>query len=155
MRILVLIAPLILAACGGAGLRDLSTDSAGPDEFSVLPARPLQMPPTLTLPPPGGANLAEVNPRAEAVALLGGRPGAGVAGDAALLAAVGPAAADIRATLAAEDAAFRGLRGRLGNPFARTDRYFRAYAGQSLDARAETARWAAAGARVPTVPPAR
>ena len=93
---------------------------------------------------------------------LGGRPSAQFAGgipaaDAALIARVSRngVAADIRATLAAEDARFRANRKRLSlfNPFAR-NRYFRAYAAQALDAYAELQRFRNLGVATPTAPPA-
>ena len=78
---------LVLTACGGnTGLRDLSTDSAGPDEFSVIPQRPLEIPETLALPQPtpGGGNRADPNPTGDAIAALGGSQAAGFAGGAAV-----------------------------------------------------------------------
>lgn len=63
---------LSLSACNrNRGFND------GPDEFAVLPVRPLVMPPNLTsLPPPNSAagNIADHAPRAEAIIALGGRP---------------------------------------------------------------------------------
>ncbi|MCC5973355.1 MAG: DUF3035 domain-containing protein [Rubellimicrobium sp.] len=153
---------VVLAACGGGrGLHDLDRTSWGPDEFSVLPALPLEIPPVLGLPPPtpGGVNRTDRNPVAEGVAALGGTqraPGAGVpAADTALVAHAGRNGTDpaIRTTLASEDAAIRrgagqGARGLFGG-----DRYFPAYAFMALDAYAEMARFRALGVRVPTAPP--
>ena len=158
--ILIGLALLTLAACGGGGtgLHGGST-TAGPDEFAVTPAMPLEMPPTLDLPPPapGAGNRADIDPQAQLAAALGGRPGAGVAGDGALIAFVSRNGIDpsIRQVLADEDARFRRARGRLTilNPFARS-RYFRVYAGQALDAHAEMARFRAAGIATPSAPPA-
>jgi hypothetical protein len=156
-----------LSACAGqnVGLRDLSTNGAGPDEFSVLPTLPLVIPDDLSaLPPPapGGVNRTDRNPRGEAIAALGGQPAAAFAGgvpaaDAALVAAAGRngVPADIRGTLATEDAQFRGRGRGLGAGFFGGDRYFQAYASQSLDARAELGRFREAGVAVPTVPPSR
>ena len=153
-----------LAACAGGdrGLRDLRSNGGGPDEFSVLPVDPLVLPAdTNALPPPtpGGANRADPAPLADAVAVLGGNPNALVpngipAGDAALLAAAGRNGVDpaIRQTLAAEDAAFRNRRSRLGI-FGGRDRYFRAYAGQALDAYAELQRFRNVGVATPSAPP--
>jgi len=151
------LAALALAACSGdRRLHNLDEGLTGPDEFSVLPVLPLEIPATLDLPPPtpGGVNRTDRNPLGEGLAALGGTPGAGVAGDPALLAAVGGATADIRATLAAEDAAFRRRAGALAGPnlFGR-DRYFRAYAGQALDAGAELSRFRNLGVQVPSAPP--
>ena len=157
---------LTLAACvgGDRGLRDLRNTGNGPDEFQVLPVAPLAMPPTSALPTPtpGGGNRADPNPTADAVAVLGGNPGALVpggvpAGDAALIAATSRNGVDpaIRQTLASEDAAFRNRRSRLRlfGLFGGRDRYFRAYARQALDAYAELERFRAAGVVTPTAPP--
>lgn len=163
--ILAAIALALLTACsGGGGLHNLRSASAGPDDFSVLPVRPLEIPANLTvLPAPntGGANLTDPNPVGDAIAALGGRPSAANAGgipavDAALIARVNRygGSADIRNILAAEDTAFRkrrargGLFGLLGQ-----DRYFQAYAAQILDAYAELLRFRALGVRVPSAPP--
>ena len=167
LRLTVLAALCLgLAACAGGrtGLRDFTTNGDGPDEFSVLPSNPLEMPADLgTLPPPapGGANRADRNPIGEGIAALGGSAAATVPGqvpgdDAALVAAVstGGVSPDIRSTLASEDAAFRSRRGRFGAGFFGGDRYFQAYAGQALDAQAESGRFQSAGVPVPTSPPA-
>ncbi|KPP89014.1 MAG: Beta-barrel assembly machine subunit BamF [Rhodobacteraceae bacterium HLUCCA08] len=156
---------LSLSACAGGdrGLRDLRSPSGGPDEFSVLPLAPLSLPDDLSdlpRPTPGGANRTDPAPQAEAVAALGGSLSAvdtaGIpASDAALVNAAGRAGTDpgIRATLATEDDAFRNRRARLGL-FAGPERYFRAYAGQALDAYAELARFRNLGVAVPSAPPA-
>ena len=169
VRFLQVIAALglvtLLTACGSnRGLHDFSNDSAGPDEFSVLPVRPLQLPERLTLPvpTPGGVNLADPNPEGDAIAALGGRPSAQVAGgipagDSALVNTTRRygVTAGIRQVLASEDADFRRARGRLNtfNWFG-GDRYFQAYASQALNAQAEFQRFRNAGAQVPSAPPA-
>ena len=157
---------LILAtACGNTDrpLRDLRSAGGGPDEFAVIPADPLQIPETRALPTPtpGGTNLADPTPNADAINALGGSAAAqfagGIpAGDAALVTqasryGVEP---DIRAELAAADAAKlnRARRSNLFNPLGR-DRYFPAYSRQALDAFAELERLRAAGVAVPTPPP--
>jgi hypothetical protein len=155
---------LVLAACGSGsdGLRNLDAELAGPDEFSVLPGRQLVMPDSIALPPPtpGGTNLADPNPRGDAVAALGGDPFALQAGgipaqDTALLAFAARAGSDpaIRTTLAQEDAAFRTRAGGFSFNLFGTDRYFPAYARFALDAYAELARLRASGVNVPTAPP--
>ncbi len=160
--IVAAIAVLTLAACGSdRGLRDYSRSSGGPDEFTVLPNRPLDIPTNMAAlpqPTPGAANLADPNPVGDAIALLGGTGAArgGIpATDAALInsATRYGVAGDIRATLAAEDSAFRKRRERgLFNGGA--DRYFRAYANMALDAYAELIRFKALGVQVPSAPPA-
>ena len=160
------LALLALAACGADsdGLRNLDTELAGPDEFSVLPSRPITIPDTLALPPPtpGGANRTDQNPTAEAIAALGGNPAAARAGgipaqDAALIAFAGRAGTDpaIRQTLAREDTALRARAGGLSFNILGKDRYYPAYARFALDAYAELARLRAAGIDVPTAPPLR
>jgi hypothetical protein len=163
-----LLAPLaalvLLASCGagGSGLRNLDTDLAGPDEFSILPTRPIEIPETLALvpPTPGGANRTDQNPNADAIAALGGDPAATRAGgipaqDAALVAFAARAGTDpdIRQTLAQEDAAFRARAGGPSFNLLGGDRYYPAYARFALDAYSELARLRAAGVSVPTAPP--
>lgn len=153
---------LLLAACGGGadGLRQFDT-TAGPDEFSVQPARPLALPEALTLPQPGGGNRADPDPVSDAIAVLGGSPAAAFAGgipasDQALVAQASRNGTDpgIRATLAAEDAALRSRAG-LGGAFniLGRDRYFSTYANQALDAYTELDRFRALGISVPSAPP--
>ena len=165
MRSVVLVFAVVgLAACSGdRGLRDMRTNSGGPDEFSVLPNAPLSLPSTTDLPTPtpGGSNLTDINPNASAVAALGGsltRVNAGgiPTRDRALVAGAQRygVASDIRATLATEDAAIRQRAKYLNafNLFGR-DRYFSTYARQSLDAYAELDRFRAAGVATPSAPP--
>lgn len=168
MRALVtalgLTATLGLAACSTDGrLMSLETGD-GPDEFAILPTKPLQMPADLAqLPPPtpGGANITDPTPLADAVATLGGNPahlsvrGVGAA-DGALLAYTGRLGRDanIRAVTAAEDQAFRARHGRrLLEIVAKANVYLRAYRPQTLDPYAELARFRRARVRTPTAPP--
>lgn len=146
----------LLGACGGGdkGLRDLRNPGNGPDEFSVLPVKPLEMPATLnTLPPPvtGAPNRVDTSPVAEGIAALGGRAGAG-ATDNALIAAASRFGVPqgTRDTVTAEDTDLRTLASGL---FRRGGRYFGAYADQALDAQAELARLRAAGVQTVTAPP--
>jgi hypothetical protein len=164
MRGFILIAVLGLTACGSqSGLRDMRDPSGGPDEFSIVPGAPLELPETLALPvpTPGGQNRTDATPNADAIAALGGAPTAAFAGgipasDQALVAHAGRNGleAGIRSVLAREDAAFRARRSRLTIfSFLGGDRYFRTYARQSLDAYAELDRFRAAGVQTPTAPP--
>lgn len=164
MRAIAIFAALTLSACGSSdGLRDLRSDGAGPEEFTVLPVGPLTLPEQLTLPPPtpNGTNLTDPNPIGDAVAALGGRPSAQVADgipaqDAALVAAAGRNGVDpaIRQELAAADAQFRGGAGQFAVlSFLRPNRYFNAYAGQALDAYATLDAYRAAGIATPSAPP--
>lgn len=168
MRSLLLITILGLAVavsgCSKKPLRDLRTSSNGPDEFLVLPTKPLTTPDNLSVlpqPNPGGGNLVDPNPKAEAVAALGGRPGALVPGgvpaaDGALVAQVSRhgVQGDIRQTLAEADAKFRKRQSR--NTRIRlfpVDRYRQAYRRQSLDPFEEAERFRRSGLQTPTSPP--
>lgn len=156
MRWIVLgLVALALSACANAD------GSEGPDEFGVVPSLPLELPPTFSdLPPPtpGASNRADVNPTADAAAALGGTlrdPGI-PAGDGGLVSFASRFGVDpnIRAELFAADEQFRDRRGRLRFlGLGRGDRYFSAYARQTLDAQAELARFRRAGVSVPTAPP--
>jgi hypothetical protein len=153
--------PLLLAACSASDPQLMSfPGSRSPSEFLVAPAKPLETPPDLTaLPPPapGTANRADPTPLDDAVVALGGRPGAGVAGDAALVKHVSRYGRDpdIRETLAAEDLAFRQANpGRVMERVFNVNRYFAVYADQSLNQQAERARLTAAGVPTSSAPPA-
>lgn len=150
-----------LTACGGSkALHDFDNPGAGPDDFAVLPVNPLILPSVLDLPnpTPGGTNRTDPNPTGNAIAALGGRQSANVAGgvptrDAALVAHASRngVEAGIRADLAAADVARRSSR--LGGLFGRGG-YFGLYARDALDAQAELARFRAAGIATPSAPPA-
>ncbi len=155
------LALVVLAACGRGDptLLNLRQDGDGPDEFSVLPSRPLEMPQDLAaLPTPtlGGGNLADPDPEADIAAALGGNVNRASAGSQAL---VGHAtrfgvSAGIRETLAAEDLEFRRRNdGRLLERIFAVNVYFRAYREQSLDQYLELERMRAAGIRTPAAPP--
>ena len=158
----LILAAGLLAGCGEGGLAG-SLRSAGvggsPDEFLVLPTRPLEMPQNLAaLPPPvpGAPNRVDLRPEAEAVAALTGRLApAGAATARALVARAGPVDPRIRATLAAEDALYRRQnRGLPLERLANRDTERTIYDGQRLDADAEFLRLRALGLRVPAAPPA-
>lgn len=171
-RGLGLCALIALAACGRlAGdeprpprLMNIKSASRSPDEFNILPTRPLQMPEDIAAlpePTPGGRNLADPTPKADAVAALGGNPAlleqdgiaAGNRGLVAYASRFGTAA-DIREVLAAEDLEYRRKHdGRLLERLFRVSVYFKAYAPMSLDQYAELERWRAAGAGNVGAPP--
>jgi hypothetical protein len=153
-------AVLALGGCEGGlagGLR--SAGLAGkPDEFRVLPTRPLEMPANLAaLPPPtpGVPNRVDYHPRAEAIAGLTGRPGApGNADASALVAAAGPRDPNVRPELAAEDAEWRRThRGRLLERLFSRDRDALVYRPMVLDAPSEFERMRASGVAVPAATP--
>ncbi|EAQ03812.1 hypothetical protein OB2597_11231 [Pseudooceanicola batsensis HTCC2597] len=167
---LILIACTGLAACGGVDrdftLRKIRNTSNGPEEFTIVPGKPLETPPSFVeLPPPtpGGANRTDQQPIADAVAALGGNPSAledrGIAAaDGALVSAASRRGVDstIRQKLAQEDEELRRRKHR----FARFrifggDEYYRAYDNQTLDSQSVKWIWRRAGAQTPSAPPER
>jgi hypothetical protein len=163
--ILTIVTTLALAGCerGEPRLLNLTALQSGPDEFAILPNKPLQEPTSFTeLPKPtlGQSNLGDSTPLRDAVAILGGSPqrlnSDGRAGDNAVLAHAGRYGTDanIRSALAASDLEFRQVnRGLLLERAANVNVYFRAYAKQALDQHAELARLRGAGVRTPAAPP--
>lgn len=160
---------MLLAACsrGEPELMNIGRGQTTPDEFAVLPNKPIEIPEdletaSLPAPTPGGRNLVDPTPNADAVAALGGNP-ALVARSGQIRASEGglvqhasrygvrPA---IRQELAAADREFR--RGKRGRPLERlfnVNVYYRAYEDQQLDKYRELNRWRARGVRTPAVPP--
>jgi hypothetical protein len=171
---LILIACTALAACGGPGrdpdkpfvLHKIRGTSNGPDEFTIVPGKPLEEPPSfveLPQPTPGGKNRTDQTPEADAVAALGGNPdrledrGVG-ASDGALVTAASRRGVDpsIRTTLAEEDEALR-YRKWLFSRFRifGSDEYYRAYEDQTIDRQGTRAIWRRAGVPTPSAPPER
>ncbi len=158
---LAMLAAGVLAGCGEGGVAGaLRTAGVGgaPDEFLVLPTKPLEMPADLSaLPPPtpGAVNRVDPRPEVEAVAALTGRPAApGAASAGALIARAGPVDPQIRAQLASEDAVYRQEnRGRLLERFSDNDADWTIYRNMRLNADAEFDRLRARGVRVPAAPP--
>ena len=154
-----------LAACSSdPQLMNTSSGRSSPDEFAILPTKPLTMPPDLNVlptPTPGGANLTDPTPMADAVAALGGNPAAlsqqGIgAADGALVNAASRFGRDpnIRAVTAREDLEWRKANSRrLLEVLARTDVYYRAYLPMTLDSWAEQERWRPTGVHLPAAPP--
>ncbi len=151
-----------LAACSGADprLMNLRNTEAGPDEFAILPNEPLVIPTELSAlptPTPGGANRADPNPEADAIAALGGnveRAG-GVGGDLMGYATRFGVTPGIRETLASEDLEYRRRNdGRLMERLFDVNVYYRAYQPLALDRYAELERLRRAGIRTPSAPPA-
>lgn len=163
---IALAAVLALAACAGNKTPHLMNLHSGstPDEFAILPNKPLQMPKDMSaLPPPtpGGKNLADPTPIADAVAVLGGKPSAMhsqtiPAADRALVAAATRfgVAPDIRQVLAAADLKFRrNHNGRLLDRLFGHTVYFQAYRPMELDQYKALAYWRARGLATPSAPP--
>lgn len=153
-----------LSACSGdPRLMNIESGQSSPDEFAILPTKPLSMPPDLAVlpsPTPGGANITDPTPQADAVAALGGNPGRladqGIAAsDQALVAYASRRGNNpgIRTTLAEADLRWRSRNARrpLEALFG-TSVYQRAYRPMALDPSAEQLRWQRAGARTSTSP---
>jgi hypothetical protein len=151
--------------CSDIGLRHLEAPGQGPDEFSVLPVKPLTQPKDYAfLPAPtlGGENLTDPNPKAEAVVALGGNESSLNANtaipstDAALVTASSRygVAANTRQVVDAEDAEFRRKQGRLTRlRLFKVDRYSQISRRETLtpDRQNEAARQA--GIETPSAPP--
>lgn len=166
LGVIVLSAAVALSGCGKKGLRELQSPPNGPDDFLVLPSKPLSAPASyaaLPAPTPGGTNLTDATPKADAVAALGGRaPAAAASGsavpnaDAALVASAGRYGVqqDIRATLATEDAALRRREARTASiKIFPEDRYAGAYRKQTLDPFETSLWWRRRGVPTPSSPP--
>ncbi len=147
----------LVSGCGdGGNLDNVNAVSDGPDEFAVLPGKPLQTPTdfaNLPVPTPGGSNATDPTPIVDAVAALGGNPAAvsrtGIpAADSALLAHTGRygVSTDIRSELAGRNPNRQRGRGFFG-------RLFNGIGGQALDKYRELERLRAAGIRTPSAPP--
>ncbi|MFB9148325.1 DUF3035 domain-containing protein [Roseovarius ramblicola] len=167
---LMLMAAVLVAGCGGAGddevsLRKIRHKGNGPDEFSILPSKPLEMPEdvsALPQPVPGGPNRTDQDPVADGIAALGGnvgaqRTGAPSAAHAGLLNHAARYRSDpaIRQTLAAEDRERRQRYGRVNVlRILPGDDYTQVYKDDWLDAYAEERRLRRRGVQTPAAPPA-
>lgn len=164
-RAIALMSLAVLTACGSEVPRLMNVTSDGtPDEFAILPNKPIQIPQNvaaLPAPTPGQANRVDPTPRGDAVAALGGNPGAlvptgVVRGDPGTLSyatryGVTPG---IRTTLAAEDLEYRRRNdGRLLERLFKQNLYYDAYAPYSLDQYRELERIRRAGIRTVSAPP--
>ncbi len=156
----LILAASALAGCQGGlagGLRKAGVVSK-PDEFMVLPTRPLEMPQDLAaLPPPtpGAPNRVDYHPRTDAIVGLTGRPPPpGNADGAILVARAGPRDPAVRSQLAVEDVEWRQTHhGLFFERVFSSDRELVTYQGMILDAPDEWARMRARGVEVPAAPP--
>lgn len=146
-----------LTACEGGPRK-------GPDEFGVLPTKPLAMPDDTTVlpePNPQGRNRADQRPLVDGVTALGGRverlEAAGVtSSEAALIKAASRngVTANIREVTASEDADFRKRnKGKVLERWAKSDVYANRYRKQRLDEFAELLRLRKLGIKTPTAHP--
>ncbi|MBC7165362.1 MAG: DUF3035 domain-containing protein [Roseovarius sp.] len=167
--VVMLLAAVIVAGCGGrdreVSLARIRHTGNGPDEFSIIPSKPLEMPEdmaSLPAPTPGGPNRTDQNPQADGVAALGGNlavtqtevPSAANAGLLAYASRYGRDPA-VRQRLAEEDREIRRRYGRVNvlRGILPGDDYVQAYEDQWLDAHAEERRLRRAGVRTPAAPP--
>lgn len=161
-----LAAALLLAACSGSGeppvtLQEASLKNGAPDEFLVLPQRPLTVPEdleTLPEPDPNAGSLVEIDPFVEARKAVGGNGGgtSASAADNAILAAARTVGRtpNIREELAAEtDAKLTRGRGILGffDRFRIAPRKRTAFNDQKLDAIGELKKRQAQGVKTPSI----
>jgi hypothetical protein len=171
-RTIIILALVALTACGtrqDTGPRDtnlkvLRNPQGAPEEFSIVPSKPLQAPETfaeLPQPTPGGTNRTDQTPLKDAVAALGGSPsrldpqqGIG-AGDQALVARASRfgRTPGIRESLAEEDQAFRERRSLFNWRLFPEDTYNRLYRNQTLDPYASLDAARRAGLLTPSAPP--
>lgn len=160
-----LIAVLTLAACENKGLRQVQSLGSGPDEFIIVPAKPLETPESfsaLPQPTPGGVNRTDQRPLDDAIAQLGGQRGSPTApipgNDAALVNHTSRFGreANIRATLATADAEFRRRQARFTQFRLFTqDTYAIAYRREAISPGAVARQFQRAGIPTPTAPPGR
>lgn len=164
-RAIMLGAMLALGACAREepDLLNFRATAEGPDEFRILPTKPLVLEDlpqdvgALPQPTPGGANLTDPTPEADAFAALGGsatalnRPADGGIVNYAAREGIDP---NIRAELAADDLRYRQRRpGRFLERLFGVNTYFDAYERQSLDQYRELQRFRRAGVPNPAAPP--
>lgn len=152
-----------LAACSESepSLMNIASNTGSPDEFSILPTKPLEMPRDLAAlpdPTPGASNRTDPTPQADAIAALGGNParlnGPSREGGVVTYASRYGVDPSIRDQLAAEDLEFRRDNdGRLLERLLNVNVYFDAYRSQSLDQHLELNRFRRAGVRTVSAPP--
>ena len=154
-------AVLALGACSAPVMHAAAQDNE-PDEFGILPTKPLEMPDSLAnlpTPKPGGTNRVDPQPRADVARALGGNParaaaGGGIDGGIVNYAGRFGRTEGIRAQLAAEDLQYRRDNdGRLLERLFAVNVYHNAYQGMWLDKYAELERWRRAGVQTPSAPP--
>ncbi|MBV7407873.1 DUF3035 domain-containing protein [Maritimibacter sp. DP1N21-5] len=158
------IAVLALAACETDREPNLfNVRSSTPDEFSIIPTKPLEQPEdyeSLPAPTPGGSNRADINPYSDAIVAVGGSEAAynrgATASENGLLAQAARygAPANIREQLAEEDLEYRRENnGRLLERLFNVNVYYESYSQQELDQHLEQDRLQQRGVRTPSAPP--
>lgn len=156
---------LVVGACtsGPPRTMHIGRGMTSPDEFAILPGKPIQTPPSynaLPAPTPFGGNRADATPTADAVAALGGNPASmqldGRSPDGALIQQAGRYGVDpnIRPALAKEDYKFRDRnRGRLMERWFRVPTYYKNYRPEELDQTQTLEYYRRAGVPTPAAPP--
>lgn len=145
----------------GQPLINLRGSSVAPDEFLVIPQKPLETPvdlSSLPTPEPGAGNLVDIDFEQDLIAALGGRDSAprGIPASEQPLVAASRANGTtdgIRDLMRIEDQAYRNARkGRLER-LARKRQAITLYNPMLLDPYAELARLQAMGVKTPAAPP--
>jgi len=156
-----------LSGCGvnngnGRPLLNLRQSAIAPDEFLVVPQKPLETPADLSrlpAPDPGADALVMIDFEDNLLRALGGRPnssGAVPASDSAFVGAARAGAGttpNIRALVRAEDQAFRDARAGRIERLAKNRKAVTVYDPMLLDPVVEAARMQALGVKIPAVPP--
>ena len=156
-----------LSACNqnsgnGRPLLNLRQSAIAPDEFLVVPQKPLETPGDVTslpTPVPGAKARVMIDFEDNLLRALGGQPGNSrtiPASDAALISAAragSGATANIRDIMRAEDQAFREARSGRIDRLAKKRKAVTIYDPMLLDPVAESARMQAQGVKTPAVPP--
>ena len=163
-RFLAIALVLAVTACGRGdpGLMNIRQPrDEGPDEFAVVPSKPLELPAdfaALPEPTPGGINRTDPTPEADVALALGGNPEVLTrrSGDGALVAYATRFGVDprIRGELATEDLEYRrNNRGRVLERLFQVNVYYNAYEPMELDQYRELERLRRAGIRTSAIPP--
>lgn len=163
-RFLAIILLLAVTACSRSdpGLMNIRQPrEEGPDEFAVVPSKPLEIPSDLAAlpePTPGGVNRTDPTPEADVALALGGNPEVLTrrSGDGALVAYATRFGLEprIRGELAAEDLEYRrNNRGRVLERLFQVNVYYNAYEPMELDQYRELERLRRAGIRTSAIPP--
>lgn len=166
--LILALAAISLSACSSDEapiLMNIQSKSRTPDEFTILPRKPMVIPEDLaSLPPPtpGGGNRTDPTPEADMIVALGGNPasitenGQRPTSDSSLVnyASRYGVTSDIREQLAAEDLAYRQKNnGRLLERWFNQNVYFDAYQRQNLNKYSELERFRRAGVDTVAAPP--
>ncbi|PRY24320.1 beta-barrel assembly complex subunit BamF [Aliiruegeria haliotis] len=155
----------LVAACsrGDPSMMHIQRGMTTPDEFAILPNKPIETPPNyndLPAPNPLGGNRTDVNPEAEAIAALGGNP-ARVVRDGKIVADSGlirhttryGVEQNVRANLALEDLEYRKRnRGRALERLFQVPTYYSAYERQAIDQHGALWYYRARGLPTPAAP---